>query len=377
MSRTLQNCVVALSLLSAAVCQAAPQSLGVLPPAKGGSVAYDMNSAGQVAAVIEDEYGNQRGVFFENGKLIELTLADGKGSEAKRINNKGEIIGSASQKDGTWRAFLYNRATGMQVLDTLGGTNSHGTALNNDGVAVGFSDTANGEWHAFVQQPGQAMKDLGTLGGKISYANGINNSGQIVGAATDVIEHRHAFIYDAEHGMVDLGTLGGRSSSATAINDKGMIVGASETADHRWHAFLYDGQKMIDLGAKIGRGESFATGINNAGHVVGTLRVGDDQMSFVWRNNKMTLHHSGKGLFITNAINDSEQVIGATYDHGLNAATMPSNMPPFVDQGYSKFIGQILMVIAVAGAGVIYRRRYKGILLMGYVDPRTWIRWRI
>ncbi|PRC94679.1 HAF repeat-containing protein [Solimicrobium silvestre] len=369
MHRNLQSCIFLLVLFGGeAAATTTTHSLGIVPPAKGGSIAYDMNAAGQVAAVIQDESGGQRGVFFENGKLIELGTLGGKDSEAKRINDKGEIIGSASKKDGAWSAVLYNQASGMHELGTLGGTNSYGTALNNEGSAVGFSDIASGDWHAFLYKNGEQLKDLGTLGGKISYASGINNMGQVVGTATLPDEHRHAFFYEPARGMIDLGTLGGRSSSATAINDKGVIVGASETADHHWHAFVYDGQRMVDLGAIIGRGDSFATSINSAGHVVGTVRIGEDCMSFVWRDNKVTLHYCGKGLFLTNAINDTEQVVGATYDHGLNAATMLSNTAPFVDHGHVKFINQIVLVLLLAGAAVIYRKRYRGILLDGSAD---------
>lgn len=375
MRRPLQSCLFLLLLLGAEVgaeAGAATRSLGIVPPAGWETIAYDMNSAGQVAAVIEDDKGNQRGVFFENGKAIELGSLGGIYSDAKRINDKGEIVGSASKKDGRWRAFIYDRASGMHELGTLGGPSSHGAALNNDGTAVGYADTADDEWHAFLSRRGEPLKDLGTLGGKISYASGINNKGQVVGAAARADGYRHAFLYDSEHGMVDLGTLGGRSSSATAINDNGVVVGASETANGRWHAFVYDGRRMLDLGPMIGPGDSFAADINRAGHVVGTVERGDERLSFVWRDNKMTLHHSGKGLYLTNAINNAEQVIGATYDHGLTAAIMPSSAAPFVDRGGSNLLSLILSVMALAGAAIIYRKRYRGILMGAYAERRLW-----
>jgi probable HAF family extracellular repeat protein len=147
-----------------------------------------------------------------------------------------------------------------------------------------------------------------------------------------------------------------------------MVVGASEMPNRHWHAFVYDGKRMTDLGAIIGRGDSFATGINNAGHVVGTVDAGYmlQRLSFVWRDNQMLLHPAGKGLYLTNAINDSEQVIGATYDHGLRAATMISSTLPFHDLGGTKLITLMAIAITAAAAAVIYRKRYMGLLFDGY-----------
>ncbi|GGC64636.1 DUF3466 family protein [Undibacterium terreum] len=356
-----RSCLFLLAL-AAGEASATTRSLGISSPLNGGSLANDMNASGQVAAMIEDNKGVWHAAYFEKGQLTRLEMLGETESEAKRINDKGELIGSSNKKDGTWTAFVYSRANGMQELGTLGGPSSHGAAINNAGAAVGFADTADGEWHAFLYQPGEAMKDLGTFGGKVSYASGINNAGQVVGTATTPNGSRHAFLYDAASGMRDLGTLGGRYSSATAINDKGMVVGTSEMKDRSWHAFVHDGTTMKDLGALIGPGDSFASAINNAGHVVGSVDRGDKRISFVWRDNKMLLHPAGKGLYLTNAINNQEQVIGATYDRGLNAATMQSNAAPFVDLGGTKILGFNIVMLLLASIVVIYRKRFRGLL---------------
>lgn len=342
--------------------QAAANSepLGIARKDYGESIAYDMNAAGQVAAVIKEKDGTPHAVFFEKGKLIKLEMPGETESEAKRINDKGEVVGS-SKKDQVWRAFIRTHDHDMQDLGTLGGPSSYGTALNNAGMAAGFADTANRDWHAFLHTPGEPLKDLGTLGGKVSYASGMNNLGQVVGAAMIVDGSRHAFVYDKATGMSDLGTLGGRYSSATAINDQGVVVGASEMKDRGWHAFVHDGTRMIDLGDKIGFGDSFATGINNEGHVVGVVDTADMRLSFVWRDNKMVLHPAGKSLYLTNAINNAGQVIGASYDRGLNAATMPSDAIPFVDLGGRKIFGFNLITVLLAASIAVFRKRLKGL----------------
>ena len=341
----------------------ATRSLGIVAPAGESTIAYDINARGQVAAVLQDEEGRQRGVLFEKGVLTELTPANGNFrsnySDAKGINPDGKIIGSASQRDGTWRAFLFDRVNGRRELPTLGGPSSYGMAINDAGQVVGFADTVAGEWHAFVYSGGDALTDLGTLGGKVSYASGMNNVGQVVGTAATHDDYRHAFVWDAAGGMRDLGTLGGRLSSATAINDAGIVVGASEMPDRKWHAFVHDGKRMVDLGAIIGYGSSYASDINNRGHVVGTVLTGDERRTFVWRDGKMTVHRGGKGLHLTNAINDSELVIGATYDLRMNAATMVSNAVPVVAKSPSVVFVYLGVMLLLAAAGVAYRRYWR------------------
>lgn len=336
------------------------QSLHIPVPHLESTIAYDVNAAGQVAAVLEDEDGRQHGVLFEKGKIVELSLQGGY-SDAKAINQLGTVVGSAQTPARHWRAFIYEKSSGMRELGTLGGASSYGMALNGAGHAVGFADTASGDFHAFLHVAGEPMSDLGTLGGKISYASGINNQGQVVGTSAMQDGYRHAFLYDKARGMVDLGTLGGLSSSASAINDAGVIVGASQTGDRRWHAFIYQDGKMTDLGAVIGAGSSFATDINNAGHVVGTILRGDERQSFVWRDGKLTIHRGGKGLHLTNAINDSDLVIGATFDRKLDAATMPSKARALVARGGFELLTLIFAVLLMAAVGValaIYLRRH-------------------
>jgi probable HAF family extracellular repeat protein len=338
---------------------AATHPIGIVGPAGESTVAFDINAAGQVAAVLQDDEGRQRGVLFEKGRLTEIGAQDGTYSDARAINAGGEIVGSVSHKNGSWSAFLFTRAQGRRELPTLGGPSSYGMAINDAGHAVGFADTPSGDWHAFVYKGGSELADLGTLGGKISYASGINTRGQVVGTATTATDYRHAFSYTEGEGMRDLGTLGGRQSSATAVNDAGVVVGASETADRKWHAFVYDGKRMVDLGALIGYGSSFATDINNKGHVVGTVLLPDERMSFVWRDGKMTVHRGGKGLHLTNAINEAEQVIGATYDLRMVAATMPSNAPPAIARSGRKLFLYMGLVLLLAAAAVVYRQYHK------------------
>lgn len=331
------------------------------------TIAYDMNEAGQVAVVLENDKGRQRAVMFEKGMLTDLGSLGGDYSNAKAINPSGQIVGSARDAAGHWRAISYDKARGMRDLGTLGGPSSFGMAINDAGDIAGLADTAEGDYHAVLYRADGTTHDLGTLGGKMSYAAGMNNAGQVVGTAALADGSRRAFVYDAARGMVDLGTLGGRISSATGINDAGVIVGASETTDRKWHAFIYENGRMVDLGAKIGYGNSFATAINSAGHVVGSIITGDERRSFVWRDGKVIVHRGHHSLFLANAINDEEQVVGAANGKRLHAATMHSSAAPTRAPQPVKQMGWVFVAGLIgAGALIIQRRRYQGQLLRSF-----------
>lgn len=310
--------------------------------------------------------------------LYSITLLGGTGSSASDINRWGDVVGNITSGDVT-HGFV-NAGGTYTDLGTLGGANSNARGINDSGQIVGGSDNASGQFHAYVYAGG-SMSDLGTLGGDRSEAFAINNHGTIVGDAQNgdpaTEGFGQAFGY-AGGAMKALGTLpGGLGSNAYAVNNNGTIggssfegpftapeypfhavtfsdgtahsIGASDLGDsriygmndgdlavggipmaaniHEFHAFLYDHGTITDLGVLDAfQDDSIAWDINNLKQIVGTSAVSIDPEhygyhGFLWTGAGLvdlnTLIDPSSGWVITsaNAINDAQQ-IAATACYG-------------------------------------------------------------
>ncbi len=203
--------------------------------------------------------------------LTDLGTLAGEGgtSFASGINNKGQVVGTSTTKDGSSHAFLWEKGR-MRDLGTLPGlrAGSRAAAINDRGQIAGSgwaTDPASS--HAVLWENGTA-RDLGTLGGKDSYATAINNRGQVVGVSETKAGTRHAFLW-TDGKMRDLGAF-----DPAAINDRGQVVGSGPTPgasswNRRWRARLWEKGTLRVLGQK--RQQALASGIDERGRIVGTV----------------------------------------------------------------------------------------------------------
>ena len=283
-----------------------------------------LNDAGQAALTWRDGEGSQ-GLAGDGKTLTPLgALPKHHFSIAYGINAQGEVAAASYNIPGHGRAFLWDG--GRHRLGSLPGyPYSEARAVNDAGQVAGFAETGGHDrWQArvaraFVWQSGE-MTDIGTLGGPYSCAYGLNNQGQVVGKAdTDTFGQTHAFLWQNGQ-MQDLGTLGGANSLACQVSDSGMVVGSAETGTgNTRHAFVWQNGLMRDLGTLPGLPDSVACGVNAQAQIVGYAEPqldSADKRAVLWQGghaldlNALLPAHSGWVLTEARAINDRGQIAG-------------------------------------------------------------------
>jgi len=177
-----------------------------------GSRANDVNDAGQVVGYA-DTAGGQRHAF-----LVTPEDTDSNGTPDR------------------W--FRDDDANGlndlMLDLGTLGGPTSEARAINNLGQVVGRADTSTSSvsYRAFVWDSVTGMRNLGTFGATTSEANAINDRGEVAGTAASFIGYTiyngaQGFRWDPISGGSLLSSFYGAPRKATGLNESGQIVGPS------------------------------------------------------------------------------------------------------------------------------------------------------
>lgn len=217
-------------------------------------------------------------------------------------------VGHGVAPDGSTQALVWGGGRPLP-LGSLGGRESEARAVNERGDIVGTSMPKDAAAPHAVRWRKGVIQDLGTFGGDTSKALDVNERGEIVGYATTADGRKHAFAW-RDGTMTDLGTLGGKESGATRINERGQIIGWSMTAPPvEMHAFLWDAGKMTDLGSASG-----AIDINERGDVIVQARA---EAAF-WRNGVTTAIAPFEETTITflHALDEHGRAIGSTVTAG-------------------------------------------------------------
>jgi probable HAF family extracellular repeat protein len=279
-----------------------------------------------------------RAVLWSGGNVVDLGTLGGNESIASEMNPRGQVTGvAANTVDDPYslfgwgtqtRGFIWEKATGMRDIGTLGGPDTIAEFINPSGQISGDSytnSTPNQSTTIPTVDPflwyHNKMTDLGTLGGVLGSTWGLNESGEVSGMS-DLAGDQTFHPFLSQRGrLMDLGTLGGDFGNGAWLNNAGQVAGWAFTKGNAaFHAFRWTKGVMKDLGTLPGDQCSNANGINARGDVVGASSLcGHGASAYLWRNGTMIDLNEyvppGSALHLTEAlyINDN----GAIAGHGL------------------------------------------------------------
>jgi probable HAF family extracellular repeat protein len=151
------------------------------------------------------------------------------GGRALALNNRGQIVGEANDKEGRFSAFLWDKTHGLQLIPPPGSTSSTALAINDAGHILVQSLAPNA---VFLREQNK-MTPVELSEESASQPLALNNCDEIVGEYGANSEYYRAFIWDRQNGMRDLNKLAdvGKDwllESAVDINDRGEIVGMGD-----------------------------------------------------------------------------------------------------------------------------------------------------
>ena len=248
--------------------------LGVLP-SDTLSGATAINNAGAVAGYSWSMAVRYRACLFQEGKVTAIGTPSGAGgSIAYAINSRGDVTGYVALQDKN-QAFVFSHGHLVLLGTAPGFLESNGSAISDSGLVAGESFDATARkgsaGHVFLFNHG-VLTDLGVLpGAHDSSAHSINTAGQIVGYCRFRGRIRSMpFVYESRRKRMTALPMPPSAirGEAHAINDQGLVVGSISDST-AGHAALWSDGHLTDLGTPGGYDQAEAEGLNNRGDVVG------------------------------------------------------------------------------------------------------------
>jgi uncharacterized membrane protein len=210
-----------------------------IPGAKG-TEAVKLNDRGQAVGEysqdtpIVNDSANPRDYLWDRGRVttIEIPGADPVRTEPLGLNNRGQVVGPYLDRKGALHGFLWDEGR-ITTIDVPGATGTSPTAVNDRGQLLGVYTDEAGAFHGFVLSRGRYVSFDAPDQGDFLLPLDINNRGQIVGYTVDdpvTMAGARGFLLamGARGPATPISFPGAPGTISTGINDQGQIVGFYE-----------------------------------------------------------------------------------------------------------------------------------------------------
>ncbi|WP_440225480.1 hypothetical protein ACQQ2N_09545 [Dokdonella sp. MW10] len=261
----------------------------LMPSGTDHGIARGLSNAGHVAGYAMAPASDFPGAsvahaFFwtEATGMIDITPTMTGSSMAWDVNSAGQVVGEAAG------AFLWTQADGITIIRRPNGTHAGAAeAISENGLVTGHGGSVNGGW--VYDSSDASFRELMPLGTPATVqTRDINSAGTVVGWSRGTGIGARSVMWRGDGTIVDLGDFDPDYSTgvANAINEAGWIVGRddfngwSENPNRGW--VWIDGQKyelksLIEDTVAAARWTALAhpLDINNRGEIVG-IGIYDD-----------------------------------------------------------------------------------------------------
>jgi uncharacterized membrane protein len=192
-----------------------------------GSAATDVNDRRQLVGTYTGRDGKARGYLLERGRLTRVDVAGAFETVPFGTGNRRDVVGTYVAADGRLHGFLRDRLGTVETIDVPGAEGTVVLDVNNRRQVAGTFADADGGSHGFVLDDGRVTRlDFPGTTGKTG-ATGIDAFGRIVGQYVDDTGAAHGFLRDSRGRFTTIDVPGAAGRTAPVHpNDLGQIVGS-------------------------------------------------------------------------------------------------------------------------------------------------------
>jgi uncharacterized membrane protein len=278
--RTIQSFVL-LMLSVSTVALAAPPGFTTIdaPGAVNGTIAWGINSHGDIVGIYSDAGGVGHGFLLSSGVFTTIDVPGAGSTTARAISSRGDIVGGYD-KAGVGHGYLLSGGvfttidfpgadtTPTRVCGQRGGTAAGGINLLGDIVGI-YSE--GGDFHGFLLSRG-TFTTIDVPGGTCTHALGISTAGDIAGWFIGADTLIHGFLLSGGI-FTTIDVPGNLAAAAFGIDPSStFIVGkyspTTPTFGVLVHGFLLTGGVFTTIDVP-GVTVTEAFGVNPQGDIVG------------------------------------------------------------------------------------------------------------